>query len=141
MSAPTTVHSEQRSLQRGSASSPSPLLVLARSLGRRAGCSRSELLEMARLLSPPLTEEKDRASLRLGERWDGTGPGRLAGTGIPLVVRVVQVAAAWEAAWGAGGCSREAAREVWRAAGLSLDPHLVHLLLCEVVPSGPSRAA
>jgi putative two-component system response regulator len=67
------------------------------------------------------------------ERFDGGGPDRLAGEGIPLASRIIRVACAYEALVGSQPGSPDEARhgalaEVRAAGGTELDPALVEVL-------------
>ena len=64
----------------------------------------------------------------MGERFDGTGPGRLAGEGIPLESRIMRVACA--CARGGGDSA------VLRAAGGELDPRVVDALIAVLARAG-----
>lgn len=80
--------------------------------------------EIAQLLGDRmgLSSEVRHSLGHLYERYDGKGlPGKLRGDGIPLVVRVMQVAQDAEIAWQYGGMA-EASRVVSSRAGRGLDP-------------------
>ena len=75
------------------------------------------------------------------ERWDGTGyPEGLAGREIPPVARALAVLRHFVA----GGGEKEpadAARALWRMAGVELDPHLVHRFVSFMAEGRPRDAA
>ncbi len=79
--------------------------------------------------------------LRAGERFDGTGPERMAGEQIPIESRLIRAACACQTALAAGGGEQprlEAAiAELRGRAGSDLDPRVVTALLTILEPAAP----
>ena len=76
--------------------------------------------------------------LKVGERFDGKGPGRMAGDSIPIESRIVRAACACDAALAAGG---DAVGDLDGMAGAELDPQVVaalRLVLERARASGPT---
>lgn len=65
----------------------------------------------------------------LGERYDGSGPDRLAGTQIPVGARILAVVRAFEALLLCGRDPEEALTHIKRRSGAHLDPTVVDAFL------------
>ncbi len=76
------------------------------------------------------------------ERWDGTGyPKGLSGEAIPLEARIVNVADSYDAmtkdrTYRQGMSLVEAIEELKRSAGTQFDPHIVEIMIHQVLLSG-----